>query len=68
MVEVMCLVVRWQSVLCACHLPLSATTSSNMKRRAECVSLSQPVQSLSFDKLYVVPSRGDEWNLGTLRP
>ena len=36
--------------------------SSNVKRRAECVSLSLPVQSLSFDKPYVVPPRGDTGN------
>ena len=48
-------------VLVTFRFQLSPLTSSNVKRRAECVSLSLPVQSLSFDKPYVVPP-------GTLRP
>ena len=43
---------------------LSLLASSNVKRRAECVSLYLPVQSLSFDKSYV----RRYWKLGTLRP
>ena len=47
---------------------LSPLASSNVKRRAECVSLSLPVQSLSFDKPYVVPPRGDTGNWAPYGP
>ena len=41
---------------------LPPLANSNVKRRAECVSLYLPVQSLSFDKPYVVPPHGDTKN------
>ena len=47
---------------------LSPLASSNVKRRAECVSLSLSVQSLSFDKPYVVPPRGDTGNWAPYGP
>ena len=46
-------------VLVTFRFQLPPLASSNVKRRAECVSLSLPVQSLYFDKPYVVPPRGD---------
>ena len=49
-------------VLVTFRFQLSPLASSNVKRRAECVSLSLPVKSLSFDKPYVVPPRGDTGN------
>ena len=52
-------------VLVTFRFQLPPLASSNVKRRAECISLSLPVQSLSFDKLYVMPPRGDKWKLGT---
>ena len=50
-------------VLVTFRFQLSPLASSNVKRRTECISLSLPVQSLSFDKSYVVPPRGDTGNL-----
>ena len=66
MVEMMRLV-WWRGVcvLVTFRFQLSPLASSNVKRRAECVSLSLPVHSLSFDKPYVMPPRGDTWKLGT---
>ena len=43
---------------------LSPLASSNVKTRAECVSLPLPVQSLSFDKPYVVLPCGDTQVMG----
>ena len=47
---------------------LSLLAGSNVKRRAECVSLSLSVQSLSFDKSYVVPPHGDTGNWAPYGP
>ena len=46
---------RCVCVLFTFRFQLSPLASSNVKRTAECVSLSLPVHSLSFDKLYVMP-------------
>ena len=55
-------------VLVTFRFQLPPLASSNVKRRAECVSLSLPVQSLSFDKPYVVPLRGDTGNWAPYGP
>ena len=49
-------------VLVTFRFQLPPLASSNVKRRAECISLSLPVQSLSFAKPYVVPPCGDTGN------
>ena len=55
-------------VLVTFHFQLSPLASSNVKTRAECVSLSLPVQSLSFDKPYAVPPCSDTGNLASYGP
>ena len=50
------------------HFQLPPLASSNVKRRAKCISLSLPVHSLSFDKPYVVPPRGDTGNWAPYGP
>ena len=49
-------------VLVTFRFQLPPLAKSNVKRRAECISLSLPVQSLSFDKPYIVLLCGDIGN------
>ena len=55
-------------VLVIFRFQLPPLASSNVKRRAECVSLSLPIQSLSFDKPYVVPPCGNTGNWAPYGP